>query len=174
MKSAAKPNDRRLFIASLIFFLVTCVLVGLSIISRGRPAAPTAAPIISTADPQVITNLTALPNQIALTGDLAAQITQLDEAVDNCPDYSAERRSQMQQHITWLLDPSQIPDDIRMAFGANPAGRLVFGMATYTSIEWRLQDRPQDSCLLPIGRTLNTLLTAAGETPFPEFEDSGT
>lgn len=173
MKSAAKSNDRRLFIASLIFFLVTCVLVGLSIITRNRPAAPTAAPIISTADPQVITNLTALPNQMILTGDLVTQITQLDEAVDACADYSPERRNQMQQHIAWLLDPSQIPADIRIAFGENPIGRLVFGMATYTSIEWRLQDRPSSSCLLPIGRSLNTLLTATGETTFPEFEDSG-
>ncbi|MBZ0280981.1 MAG: hypothetical protein K8L97_09580 [Anaerolineae bacterium] len=172
MKASAKPNDRRLFFASVIFFVGTCVLVALSVISRNNPVQPTPAPIM-TADPQIIANLTALPNEMILTGDVAAQITQLKESVDACPDYSQERRDQMQQHITWLLDSSQIPMDIRIALGSNPTGRLVFGMATYTSIEWRLQDRSSDSCLLPIGRALNKLLTATGETPLPEFEDSG-
>ncbi|MCZ7542181.1 MAG: hypothetical protein M5R40_00960 [Anaerolineae bacterium] len=51
----------------------------------------------------------------------------------------------MHQHIDWIIDPSTIPADIIIALGSNASGKLIFGMATYTSSEWRLGGRNPDS-----------------------------
>jgi hypothetical protein len=45
-------------------------------------------------------------------------------------------------------------------------------MASYTSIQWRLNDRPPDSCLVPISTLLNEMLVAAGEPSFSLVDDS--
>jgi hypothetical protein len=126
---------------------------------------------VATTDPQVIVNLTQLPQATPLTGEAASQWNDLRASVEACADYSAERRSQMIQHLDWIIDPSDMPPDVIRAMGANPQERLVFGMATYTSIEWRLRDRPPDSCLVPIGRTLNTQLVELGTQPFDLYDD---
>ncbi|MCU0513407.1 MAG: hypothetical protein MUE40_12665, partial [Anaerolineae bacterium] len=119
--------------------------------------------------PRVIANLTAQP-AAAVSPDLAEAMTRLQPLLDGCPAYSPERRRQMQQHIDWITQPAGIPTDILIALGDDPPARLLFGMASYTAIEWRLQGRPADSCLLPIGRLVNALAVAAGEEALPEFE----
>lgn len=133
--------------------------------SRGAP------PVIATLDPQIISNLTALPNMQPPNGEAAQQLQDLQTQVDACADFSDERRAHMSQHIRWLLNPSTIPPDILIAAGVNPLNRLVFGMAVYTSSEWRLLDRPADSCLIAIGRTLNDMLSAAGEPPLTIYDE---
>jgi hypothetical protein len=173
-KVAASPADRRLFIGSLIFFLVSCLMVGLAIVSQRQGNSATTNNTVSSGqsmplEPQVVINLTSLPQSPPLNGDLADQIKQIEQMVENCPAYSKERREQMQQHITWLLNPAQIPRQLIIALGSNPNGKLILGMATYTLSDWGLQNRPADSCLLTIGRKLNELLKATGETPIPEF-----
>jgi hypothetical protein len=125
---------------------------------------------VATTDPQVIVNLTQLPQATPLTGQEASQWNDLRASVEACADYSAERRAQMIQHLDWIIDPSDMPPDVILAMGENPKERLVFGMAAYTSIEWRLRDRPPDSCLVPIGRTLNTLLIELGTQPFDLYD----
>ncbi len=122
-----------------------------------------------TLDPQIGKNLTEIPHTAPLTGDAADQVNQLKALVEACPDYTTERLSQMEQHISWLLNPATIPPEMIIALGANPPGKLVYGMATYTSIQWSLNDHAPDSCLLPIGTMLNTMLVADGEEPFPAF-----
>jgi hypothetical protein len=92
--------------------------------------------------------------------------------IAGCAEYSPERRAQMEQHMAWLENPSDIPPDIRIALGQNPPGQLVFGMATYTSIQWRLNERPSESCLIPIGRLLNDMLVALGEPPFSIYDEA--
>lgn len=168
--SGSSPADKRLFIGSLAFFLVTCLIVGYALISRQRSVSPSATPAQSmTLEPQIIDNLTRIPQSVVLTGDLAEQVRQIQTMLDDCPSYSDERRSQMQQHIDWLLTPSEIPRDIILALGANPTGKLILGMATYTLSDWGLQNQPAQSCLLTIGQSLNNMLLASGETPLDEF-----
>ncbi|MBK8025296.1 MAG: hypothetical protein IPK19_28890 [Chloroflexi bacterium] len=107
---------------------------------------------------------------LSTAGEILPAIDVIAEQVAACDEYREERRSQMNQHIAWIHNPDGIPADILIAMGDNPIGRLVFGMGAYTSSEWRLADRPADSCLLPIGQALNQVLAAVGETTFEEFE----
>lgn len=116
----------------------------------------------ATSDPAIVANLTALPNATPLQGEAAQIILDLQARVDACADYSPARRQQMGQHIRWLIDPSGIPPDLMPAFGANPPERLIFGMASYTEIEWRRNLRSPASCLIDIGHMLNAMLEAAG------------
>lgn len=176
-RPAASPGDKRMFYVSLGIFLATLVLVIASVISRntsgsstaGVNSPPTVEPLMTLA-PELIANLTAIPQGIALTGDLPQQITELETQVKTCPDYSPQRRSQMEQHFVWLRDSSTMPREVALGIAANPAGRLILGMATFTAAEWGQRSRPANSCLLPIGRYLNTLLAQTGEEIFEEFE----
>jgi hypothetical protein len=122
-----------------------------------------------TLEPAVVANFTNVPP--AVSGELYAQVGDIERMLAECPDYSDERRSQMEQHIAWLRDPSQIPNDLLLAFGAEPSGRLIFGMATYTLIEWSSREYAPTSCLLTIGQLLNEMLVAVGETPVEEFSN---
>jgi hypothetical protein len=155
-------------ITGLVIVLLAVVIILAQVLSNGRPQ-PTEQQM--TLEPQIITNLTQLPVATPLSGEAAHQVNQLRTLITGCPDYTPERRSQMEQHIEWLLHPAQIPGDITIALGSNPTGKLIFGMATYTSIQWSLEDRPTDSCLLPIGNMLNEMLVAAGEEPFDVFNN---
>lgn len=165
-----KPNTLRLrsgVITGLIILSLAVIVILLQL--QGSAAPRTGTQQSMTLDPQIVSNLTQMPEAAPLAGDAADQVTQLRALVDACPDYVPERRSQMEQHIAWLLNPALIPPEIIIALGTNPAGRLIFGMATYTSIQWRVDNNSPDSCLLPIGAMLNDMLTAAGEEPFPVF-----
>jgi hypothetical protein len=171
-KPSKPSNDRQLFLISLAVFLGTCVLVFAVLSSGIRPGAPlpTSTPAQRiTLEPQVIANLTALPADLGLSGDLYTQLDEVERLMNACPAYVQARRLQMQQHIAWLRNPDAIPDDLLVAFGNNPIASLIFGMATYTTAQWSLENRHPTSCLVPIGRLLNQMLLAIGETPFEEF-----
>jgi hypothetical protein len=145
------------------------ILVLIAAALAGNPGA-VGQPVM-TLEPAVIANLTALPQATPLSTEEAGRWRALQAVVEACGDYSPERQSQMQQHIAWILHPADIPVNVVLALGDNPAGRLVYGMASYTSIQWRLNDRNPDSCLVPIGHTLNTLLIALGEQPFDIYPE---
>lgn len=137
-----------------------------------RPPARVATPQMMTLDPQAVLNATLLPQATPLSAEDSTPLEALRQMVAACPDYSADRRAQMNQHIDWIINPSTLPDEIvAVALGANPQGRLIFGMASFTSNQWRLDGRNPESCLLPIGRRLNEMLLEAGEPPFAIFED---
>lgn len=153
-------------------FLALLVVSFVAVIVLARAAQPPAGPLPgATADPQIIANLTALPQATALSGEAVARLDDLRAAVDACADYSEARRQQMHQHIDWLINPSMILPDIIPALGANPTGKLVFGMVTYTLGEWGRAGRSPDSCLVSIGHTLNAMLVEAGEEPFAAFDE---
>jgi len=148
--------------AAAVFALIATALADTS----GTAERP-----VMTLEPAVIANLTSLPQATPLSTEEAGRWRALQAAVEACGDYSPERQSQMQQHIAWILHPADIPTNVVLALGNNPVGRLVYGMASYTSIQWRLNDRNPDSCLVPIGHTLNTLLIALGEQPFDIYPE---
>lgn len=154
--------------------LVGVVLLIIFVIAPNYPRrlAPTAAPqVFATLDPTIVANVTALPRMQPLTSIESTQLEALQVQVDACADYSEARRSQVSQHIRWLLEPSTIPVDVLIAAGQNPLAGLVNGMAFFTSTEWRLRDRPADSCLVNVGRTLNQMLVAVGEAPITLYDE---
>ncbi len=169
-------SDKRMLLVSAGVFLATCVLVGLALITRGRPSTLGDLGTISLGTPlppQVLQQLTQLPNAPMLTGTLADDIHVVEQMVADCGDYSAERRSQMQKHINWLLAPATLSQDMIIALGGNTNGRLIFGMATFTLAEWGKKQKSPTSCLLTVGKKLNDLLDANGEERVPAFDGVG-
>ncbi|MAS33352.1 MAG: hypothetical protein CL610_05060 [Anaerolineaceae bacterium] len=166
-------SDKQKKFGILLAGLAGLVLVAILVILTNQPTPqPTASNTLATLSPTIIANLTALPSAEPVGGNEAAVLNELQTAVNACDDYSDTRRQQMSQHIRWLLNPSTIPADIAIVAGENLMGRLTFGMAVYTSTEWRLLERPAQSCLIPIGRTLNDMLVAAGEDPLTIYDES--
>jgi hypothetical protein len=178
-QTAPRPGnsaaDKRLLALSVVIFIATAALV---IVSNRPPSAgrsvtisPSATPAqVMPLPPAVIANLTAAPSSLRIDGALGEALDTIERAAADCPDYSPERRGQFAQHIAWLRDLSTVPGDIMLALGADPTARLLFGMASYTAIDWRATGRAPDSCLRAIGRQLNALLATTSETPFTEFE----
>lgn len=180
MKSSAKKkpastpskNDRRLLIFSIAVFVVVCIFAAKTFLPRVLPTSelPQSTGQPMPASSAINANLTAMPNSAPLSGPLAEQVGQIQTMMDACPDYSTERRSQMQQHIDWMLNPATIPNDMIIALGDNPNGNLIRGMATYTLSDWGLKNQAADSCLLSIGKQLNTMLVAQGLPLLESFE----
>ncbi len=171
LKRAQKRSE-----AGFVPILVTTLIVivaGVSILLAVSGGLPGSGPQpVMTLEPEIVLNLTRLPQATPLSGEAAAEWNEFRAAVDACGDYRPERRQQMHQHIDWLLDPSDIPGDVIIALGPDPTAKLIFAMATYTSSEWRLGGRKPDSCLVPIGRLLNDRLVAAGEEPFDTYDET--
>jgi hypothetical protein len=150
--------------------LLVIALLGLIVGALNRSAPSADAPTqIMTLDPTVRANIRDLPNAAPLTGELAQAVNTIAGAVSLCPDYDPRRRAQMEQHIAWLLRPADIPRELIPAFGANPQERLLFGMATFTQIDWRQRGSRRDSCLFAIGRLVNALLIRVGGEPVAAF-----
>lgn len=168
-KKQSSIRQKQLRSAAITALILLVLAVAFIVLQLNTAAPPAPADQRMTLAPEIITNLTQLPQATPLAGEAADQLDALAALVEACEDYTPERRSQMQQHIAWLRAPAELPADIIIALGSNPPGKLIFGMATYTSIQWRLNDSPTESCLLPIGERLNSMLVAAGEPPFPDF-----
>ncbi|MBZ0295124.1 MAG: hypothetical protein K8L99_21345 [Anaerolineae bacterium] len=174
MKRKKSQPNRRLISLGLAFVGVVA-LVAVVVISNQPNSSPApASSVIATIDPAIIANLTALPEATLIAPPITGEIQALEEQIAACDEYSDERRAQVQQHIRWLFHPDEIPMQVGLALGVNPAGRLIYGMAIYTSTEWRLNERPRPSCLLDIGQKLNELLLATGEEALTIYEETDT
>ncbi len=165
------PIGGGVILAGVGLLMVLSVAVFILVRDDGAPSDQQRP--VMTLDPQVVINLTELPQATPLSGAEADTWNEFRAQVDACDAYSPERRRQMEQHIQWLLDPSDMPPDVILAMGGHPTERLIFGMATYTSTQWRLDNRPPDSCLVPIGRILNNMLVSLGQPPFDIYDDTG-
>jgi len=157
--------------SAVIIFLIAGGLLFITVVLKQDDTPITIARSAMTLNPTIQANVTNIPLATALSAEDANEFLRLQARIEVCNDYSPERLSQMHQHIDWLIDPSTIPADIITAFGTNVPGSLVFGMASYTSIQWRLLDRPPDSCLVEIGRDLNILLEAFGQPRLDIYDD---
>lgn len=161
---------------------IVAVVIWLSLTNQTAPPAlptttPSAAPtqeelsFSMTMDPTLIANLTSIPQATPLSSEDAEQFLIFVNRIETCEDYSPERRFQMLQHIAWLVDIASIPEDMLPVFGKNPDSTLIFGMASYTSIQWKLLERPAESCLIDIGRDLNLLLEGVGREPLTIYDE---
>lgn len=168
-RKIARGKISSFLLTGIVILLMAAGIIALQLFGNANPQSSGQR---MTLEPQIVNNLTQLPLATPLAGEAASHVNDLKALVEACPDYSPERRSQMEQHIQWLLNPAQIPGDMIIALGSNPTGKLIFGMATYTSAQWRIMDSPGDSCLVPIGRMLNDMLIAVGEDPDPVFAET--
>jgi hypothetical protein len=170
VRKTRRRSPSRVAIGALVIVAgASALLILLAQELRGSDRTPSQAMTLA---PEVIANLTQMPLATPLSTEDAGQWREVRAMVDACDEYSPERRSQMIQHLDWLVDPSGIPPNVILALGSDPQERLVFGMATYTSIQWRLDHRQPDSCLVPIGRRLNELLVALGGEPFDIYDQN--
>ncbi len=149
---------------------IVALVVGLNVTPTSAPSDDTLS-YSMTLDPTIIANLTSVPQSTPLSGKDAEEFETLIEQVQACDDYSDERRSQMLQHIDWLINPATLSSQMLIALGTNPDAGLIFGMAGYTSTQWRLLERPADSCLIDIGRDLNLMLEATGRDPLTIYDE---
>ena len=156
---------------TLLGVALVAVMIGLSLIGESSPSTDPTLSFSMTLDPTVVANLTSIPQATPLSDEDAEAFLTFSEKVETCADYSDVRREQMLQHIGWLIDQSQIPTDVTIALGTKPEANLIFGMAGFTSTQWRLLDRPADSCLIEIGRDLNILLEEFGRPAFTIYDE---
>jgi hypothetical protein len=161
-------NNRREIIAAIALALAAGIVV-FAVASSSR--APAAQTVGATLDPTTAALLTAAPQATSVSGAFAERVRAIESAVEDCGDYPERRKVLMQQYVNWLFEPSTIPPEMMMLFSPNPTGRIVFAMAADTSTEWRRLQRPPDSCLVPIGRELNALLTSVGEQPIAIYDE---
>lgn len=167
VRSSVRRRTRWMMVVVVGSLALILVMAYIALSNRTiQPSDPQQA---MTLQPEIRANLTALPRATPLTGEAANELNTLASLVTACADYHEARQAQMLQHIAWLIDPSGIPADLIPAFGANPQERLLFGMMTYTQIDWRSVNQSRESCLFTIGQRVNTMLVAAGGDSFPDF-----
>jgi hypothetical protein len=159
---------------SLVLIGIVAIALAVGLNLSNQDASPPQGTLVfsMTLDPTTIANLTSIPQATPLSDEDAEQFLIFVDRVESCEDYSDERRAQMLQHIEWLVDPSSIPTDMLLVLGKTPDSTLIFGMASFTSIQWRILERPAESCLIDIGRDINLLLEGLGGEPFTIYDET--
>lgn len=159
----------RVWVAALALLLVAAAAV--VVIPRvSAPAVPTPTAQSMQLDPLVLDALTQLPQATLLSGEAGDEMATLQAMVEACPDYTDERRGQMLEHIKLIVNPALLTRDLIIVLGADPPARLTRALAQVTASQWRLLERPPESCLVAIGRRINERLVAIGETPEAAFD----
>ncbi|MGC8781179.1 MAG: hypothetical protein ACP5UQ_09975 [Anaerolineae bacterium] len=148
------------------------------------PAAPVAAtPLVAAATrpplaqglptltpiPGLKATLTALPKQPPMPAEQARPYRELRAAVEQCNAYNPNRKLGILSQIDYVLQPATVPSDFVVLYGNRWPGRMIYGAAYLSALEWKLAGRDPTSCLYPIGVSFNALLLALGEETFPEF-----
>lgn len=154
----------------LIVVLLLLAVVAFIVVSQ-QAAQPSTSGQSMALDPTIISNLTSIPQSTPLSGQDANEMVALGEMVKACDAYTPERREQMLIEIDLVINPAAMPRDVIIGLGANLRARLLMALGSRTSIQWRLDNQPADSCLVPIGKRINELIVAAGGTPVAAFQD---
>ena len=126
---------------------------------------PTLTPI-----PGLKATLTALPSQAPLSSDQARPYTELRTAVEQCKAYNENRKLAILTQIDYVVNPSTVPSDFILIYGSEWPGRMIYGAAYLSALEWKLAGRDRANCLFPIGVAFNALLRDLHQETFPEFE----
>ncbi len=137
------------------------------------PAARAGTPVptmpVPTPIPGIKATLTALPKQPPMPADQARPYRELRAAVERCTAYNENRKHGILSQIDYVLQPATVPYEFVVLYGEAWRGRMIYGAAYLSALEWKLAGRDPHSCLYPIGISFNVLLRALGESPFPEF-----
>jgi hypothetical protein len=158
---------------ALLFLLAGCVASPTSATAIPHTATPsgTAVPMPTlTPIPGIKATLTALPKQLPLLADQARPYQELRAAVERCNAYNENRKLGILSQIDYLLQPATVPPEFVRLYGDDWQGRLLYGAAYLSSLEWKLGGRDRSSCLYPIGVSFNAFLRDLHQSTFPEFE----
>jgi hypothetical protein len=128
-------------------------------------AIPTLTPI-----PGLKATITALPKQPPMSSEQARPYIELRAAVEECGAYNENRKLAILNQIDYVVKPSTVPSDFVVLYGSEWPGRMIYGAAYLSALEWKLAGQSRTSCLYHIGVSFNTLLRQLGQSPFPEFE----
>lgn len=126
---------------------------------------PTLTPI-----PGLKATLTALPSQAPISSDLARPYIELRTAVEQCKVYNENRKLAILTQIDYVVKPATVPSNFIVIYGSEWPGRMIYGSAYLSALEWKLAGRDRASCLYPIGVSFNALLRDLHQETFPEFE----
>lgn len=126
---------------------------------------PTLTPI-----PGLKATLTALPKQSPMPAEQARPYRDLRAAIERCNAYNPNRKQGILNQIDYVLQPSTVPSEFVILYGNQWPGRMIYGAAYLSALEWKLAGRDRNSCLYPIGVSFNALLVTLGEQTFPEFQ----
>ena len=177
--SPSPGNSRvqhRLLSTRLGFLILAIGLLGVLGACAGEPGPldPTPSPPLSSATPTPIPIVTATKVPAAralptLSPEQARPYRNIQDMALACDELHPNRRRTVLQHMEWLTRPDEIPGQFLNLFGQNVQGELAFGAAYMVAVQWKLNGRPAESCLIPIGERLNTMAAAFGKEPVPEF-----
>ena len=162
-----------LFGSALILLLGGCSTAPpgpMPVPSTQTPGATAVAMSTLTPIPGIKATLTALPKQPPLSQDEAKRYQELRAAVEHCNAYNENRKLGILSQIDYVLQPATMPSDFLLLYGDEWRGRLVYGSAYLSALEWKLAGRDRSSCLYPIGVSFNALLRDLHQSTFPEFE----
>ena len=131
----------------------------------GAVFVPTLTPI-----PGIKATLTALPKQQAMPSEQARPYVELEAKVERCKAYNENRKLAIITQINYVIQPATVPSDFVLMYGDEWPGRLMYGAAYLSALEWKLAGRDRSSCLYDIGVSFNSLLRQLGQATFPEFD----
>jgi hypothetical protein len=158
---------------ALVLFLAGCSALPTPTASTPTAPAPvgtSAALPTLTPIPGVRATLTALPKSPPMSQEQARLYQELRAAVERCNAYNENRKLGILSQIDYLLQPATVPSDFVLLYGDEWRGRLLYGSAYLSALEWKLAGRDRSSCLYPIGVSFNALLRDLHQSTFPEFE----
>jgi hypothetical protein len=156
-----------------LIWLVSTVLVVAALVALGAYASAEREPQPTqrlTPVPGLKATLTALPLQPDMPAQEAQPYQEIRAMASSCAAYPEQRRIAVLQQIDYVLHPSTLPRDFLIQFGDHWRGRMIYGSAYLTALEWKLQGQDKTSCLYSIGVRFNTLLPGLGEQPLPDFQ----
>jgi hypothetical protein len=164
------PGRTRILL-SVVILIVLVVVLFVVAHQATAPAVEPAPTQHAVLDPQIIANLTQLPKATALAGQQANDMAGLRALIDACAAYDEKNKQNLNQQIDVIVNPAQLDPQTIVMLGANPRGKLLQGLGTITANVWQLSGKPDDSCLIPIGKRINELLAADGAQPIAAFEE---
>lgn len=130
-----------------------------------RVRVPTLTPI-----PGIQATLTALPKQPPMPADAARPYRELEAKVERCNAYNENRKLAIISQINYVIRPATVPSDFVIMFGDEWQGRMIYGAAYLSSLEWKLAGKDRSSCLYDIGVSFNALLRQLNQVTFPDFD----
>ncbi len=152
------------------------ILLGVSLyVPRGprfQMPEPGTPQVGITSLPGVAATVTAVRKLPTLSPEQARPYTEISALVRACDEFHPNRRRAILQHMAWLTHPAEVPVELISLYGDQWPGRLVFGAAYLTAVEWKASDQNPESCLFSVGARLNDLLVQMGEKPLSDFQGS--
>ena len=168
-----RPLGLLIVVISWMGLLTACAASDDSLPPQQPTASPTPIPL-ATATPAPTATAESTRPPVArksptLSPEQALPFLTIQDMALACDELHPNRRRTVLQHMEWLVNSDDIPAQFNNLYGNNVQGQLAFGAVYMVAVQWKLNGRQPDSCLIPIGERLNTMTGALGKEPVPEF-----